>query len=568
MNGQPPFQGNETAQLQDTSTFLLSTVTMIASAAGIVYYLEKIWAWQKFGRLLLLVIFAFLAVLTARTSYMASYINYDLAKEYMVYAHAAPAPKQVLAQVEDISRRTTGGLDISVAYDNDGLYPYWWYLRDYPNHRWFTDKPTRDLRESPLIISGDATMNKMEAIVKDEYIMFDYIRLWWPNQDYWNLTWDRLWYAISNRNMRSAIFDIWLNRDDTAYANLTNQATFTLENWSPASRMRFYIRKDVVGQIWNYGAAPVSTTEVIADPYETAIVPLQPETVLGGTGSGQGQFLEPRDVAAAPDGSIYITDSKNNRIVHLSPEGDWLQAWGTFADAALGSAPGGTFYEPWGIAVGPDGSVYVADTWNHRIQKFSPEGNFVTMWGIFGQAESPDAFWGPRGLAVDAQGNVFVTDTGNKRVVIFDANGEYISQFGTAGLEQGQFDEPVGLDVDPAGNVYVADTWNQRIQVFANNGSYNFSYKTSWDVYAWFGEALDNKPFLSLDINGNVFLVDPLANRLIQFDAQGNFVRGWNSTLTSTTERGNILSGIAFDNQGRLWLTDAGSNNVIQVLLP
>jgi sugar lactone lactonase YvrE len=71
-----------------------------------------------------------------------------------------------------------------------------------------------------------------------------------------------------------------------------------------------------------------------------------------------------------------------------------LHVWGSFADIAQGEAPPSTFYEPWGIAIGPDGSVYVADTWNHRIQKFTAKGEFIKMWGYFGQAEQPDGFWG------------------------------------------------------------------------------------------------------------------------------------------------------------------------------
>jgi hypothetical protein len=64
---------------------------------------------------------------------MASYVNYDKATEFLVYAHCAPGIKEALAQIEEISSRTTGTLDIQVAYDDTTTYPYWWYLRNYPN---------------------------------------------------------------------------------------------------------------------------------------------------------------------------------------------------------------------------------------------------------------------------------------------------------------------------------------------------------------------------------------------------------------------------------------------------
>ena len=70
----------------------------------------------------------------------------------------------------------------------------------------------------------------------------------------------------------------------------------------------------------------------------------------------------PRAIANGLNGDLYVTDSRNHRILHIAPDGALLQEWGSFADIATGNAPQGTFNEPWGIAVGPDGSVYVTDT--------------------------------------------------------------------------------------------------------------------------------------------------------------------------------------------------------------
>jgi len=565
---QPPFQGKELVQLQATATFLFAAIAAAASAGGLIY-LTKDWESVQFSRMLGIVFFGLLAVMTTRTSIMANYINYDQANEYLVYAHSARGVKDVLEQVEEISRRTTGGLALSVAFDDAVSWPYTWYLRNYTNQHFFGANPTRDVKNDPVIIVGASNYGKIEPLVGQAFYKFDYVRMIWPNQDYFNLTWERISNALNNPQMRQAIFDIWLNRDFRKYAEVTGQQTTTPENWQPSDRMRLYIRKDVAAQIWEYGAGAATTEEIMADPYEKGRVKLSPDLVLGGPGSEPGQFQAPRAVSVGPNNSLYVADSNNHRIQHLSEDGAVLQTWGSFADIAAGPAPEGTFNQPWGVAYSSvNEAVYVADTWNHRIQKFTPDGKFLTMWGYFGQAENPEAFWGPRGIAVDKSGRVYVTDTGNKRVVIFNKDGQYLAQFGQLGTNLGELDEPVGIAVDDVGNIYVVDTWNQRVQVFTPDASFiNFTAKTSWEISGWYGESLENKPFIATDSKQNVFVTDPEAYRVLEFNSAGQFIRTWGEYAIDTEGFG-LTSGIAVDAQDRVWVSDPGNQRLLRFTMP
>ena len=562
-----PFQGSTLPQLEATNGFILTILAFVLSFGGVIYLVSS-WYPKEIISLVGVAILAGLAILTARAAYVASYINYDTAKEYLVYAHSARGPKDILAQVEEISQRTTMGKDIVVAHDNDALYPFWWYLRDYPNKKWFNDKPANDLKEAAVIISGDSTMNKMAPIVKNNFIEYDYMRLWWPNQDYYDLTTQRLWDAISNPQLRAGIFNIWLNRDYTLYAQATNNANLKLDTWQPSSRMKMYIRKDIAAKIWNYGSLPVAQQPATVDPYQGKVAKLSSDLVVGAAGSAPGQFQAPRGMAVAADGSVYAADSRNNRIQHFNAQGELLDIWGTFADISKGAAPGGTFNEPWGVAVDSGGNVYVTDTWNHRVEKFNAKGEFIKMWGTFGQGETPTAFWGPRGIAVDNEGKVYVTDTGNKRIVIFNSDGLFVAQFGTAGVDAGQFDEPVGVAVDKSGKVYVNDTWNQRVQVFeAGADKVTYASVKQWTINGWFGQSLDNKPFIAVEASGNVLVTDPEGYRVLEFDANGTILRGWGDYSPDVDGFG-LASGVAVAADGKVWVSDGANNRIMRFTLP
>ena len=555
--------------------FGLAFVALVASIVGLVYVARNSRT-SLFAQLAALTVFGLLFVQTMRTSFRANYILYDDAMEFLVYAHGATGIKEVMTQVQEISERTSGGLNAIVAYDasapDTGVsWPMVWYLRDYTSLRSF-DKPTRSLREAVAVIVDQKNFDSIDAALGDNFYRFDYIRMWWPNQDYFNLDQPRILDAISNPQIREGIFDIWFDRDYTLYGQAIGSSSVTKTTWQPADQMRLYVRKDVAAQIWNYGVGPAQVSAA-ADPYEAGTLMLAADVIFNSDRYPPLGLNAPRAIAAGPDNDLYIADSRNHRIVRIGTDGTLLNEWGTFGDSLAGNTEIGFFNEPWGIAVGPDGSVYVTDTWNHRIQKFTAEGQPVTLWGQYGQPlpEDPatrDSFWGPRGVAVDSQGRVYVADTGNKRIVIFDADGNYLSEFGTTGFDPGQFDEPVGVAVGDDGMVYVTDTWNQRIQTFipSDDGTV-FIPSLQWDVNAWFGQSLDNKPFIAVNANGNVFITDPEGFRIIQFTSDGQFVRTWGDYGVNADEIG-LAAGVTVDALGNVWVTDAGNNRILKYTLP
>ena len=128
------------------------------------------------------------------------------------------------------------------------------------------------------------------------------------------------------------------------------------------------------------------------------------------------------------------------------------------------------FYYPSGIAVAGDDSVYVADTGNHRIQKFSSHGQFVAKWGSKGEGNGE--FFEPNGIAIDSSGYIYVADTGNHRIQKFTSDGQFVTKWGSYGGGNGEFAEPSGIAIDSSGHVYVADTENHRIQKFSSDGQF------------------------------------------------------------------------------------------------
>lgn len=146
----------------------------------------------------------------------------------------------------------------------------------------------------------------------------------------------------------------------------------------------------------------------------------------GAEGSEPGQLGRPALMAWDPDGNILVAEARNHRIQRFTPEGEPLGLIGAGPGEGPGDAPG-QLNMPWGVATDAEGAIYVGDWRNDRVQKLSPEGEPLLVIGAPGSGEGQ--LTRPAGVAVDEQGDVYVADRDNNRVLLFDKSGRYVERF-------------------------------------------------------------------------------------------------------------------------------------------
>lgn len=576
-----PFTGFGVNQLNTTLQFL-SALFVLLVLAGALYKVFQSIGGAALLRMWTALALGALVILTMRTAWAFAYVNYDNASEFLVYAHGSPEVRVLMEQVKDISQRVSGGLALDIGYTADGSYPVMWYLRNYPNAIKLPNPPNRSDLNTSVIIAGDAEWAGIEPYLGKNYACSRYDFMWWPMQDYAGLDWQRVRYALTDSQMRGAVWDIVFRRDYRKYEQATGK-TVQLSNWPLHSGLRFCVRSDIATRVWGESVAwareEIETVDLDVDRYADLAQNAVPDlevTTLGRYGS----LNSPHDLALDAQGFLYVADTDNHRVVKLSPEGQpvaawqstwWqgLQAWtagGCLDDTGQPLARAdGELCEPWGVAVGADGRVYVADTWNHRVQVFSPEGTFLGKFGSFGQSgnsvlSAPTQFYGPRDLMVDVDGTIYVSDTGNKRVQVIDQSFRFQRAFGGPGIIAGRLDEPVGLAMGLDGLIAIADTWNGRVQVFSRDGA----HVREWPVAGWESQLVLNKPYLATDDAGRVYVSEPEAARVMVFSSEGDPL----AALDLRSTGGDVSPlpvGVLVDANRNLWISDAANHRLLRL---
>jgi hypothetical protein len=281
-------------------------------------------------------------------------------------------------------------------------------------------------------------------------------------------------------------------------------------------------------------------------------------TVFGGeAGLAPGQFREPSGLALDTRHRLYVADTYNNRIQIFDPyDGSWT-VWG-HTNAGMSGTNAGQFNKPGGLIVDAQGNVYVADSNNNRIQKRTATNGQWRAWGAFGSANGQ--FVGPSDVALDSRTNLYVADLYNDRVQKMNAAGTW-SVFITNDTMTGHLTSPKGLLMITNG-LYVADANTQpggrsRIQRFGTNGQ--FQALLGGDLPAEGGLMWPSGMTLGDD---KLFVADS-GNHRVAFSPVTN--SAW-----STLIGGGVLNGpqdVVWDPRGILYIADTMNHRILAVPL-
>jgi sugar lactone lactonase YvrE len=297
-------------------------------------------------------------------------------------------------------------------------------------------------------------------------------------------------------------------------------------------------------------------------------------TVLAGDGrdgvkdgrADEARFSDPFGVAVGSDGTVYITDAGDaQRIRAISPDGLVRTVAGSTRGFADGIGSTARFDTPSGLAIGPQGTIYVADTANNAIRRIDSHGEVSTIAGdtVPGYRDGPGPaarFNGPMGLAVDPDGRIIVADTYNDRIRIVDRSGTVRTLAGgDPGLADGEggsarFQTPCAIALDAAGNIHVADTGNGTLRVIDRTGRVTTTAIEEAAI-APIGIAVDGDGSRYLtDERGRVFELSAAGTLRVLAGSASGFRDG-----EGTGAQFRSPAGVAIAAPGRLIVADAGN---------
>jgi tripartite motif-containing protein 71 len=269
---------------------------------------------------------------------------------------------------------------------------------------------------------------------------------------------------------------------------------------------------------------------------------------------------EPFGLGVDPNGFIYVAgsgaaDGDQQCILKFTLDGQFISKWGSKGTGK------GEFRNPQGIAVGGDGNVYVVDVLNDRVQKFSPTHQFVAEWGTSGSGDGQ--FSVPSDITIDQNGYLYVVDSGNSRIQKFNQDGSFVSKWGSNGSADGEFDFPNtiytytwhegglfcgNITVDKDGNVFILDYGNNRIQKFTSDGK----FLAKWaNVHGDRAIAAGN--------NGNIYVGN--GENVTTYGSNGEELISWGSSGSGEGELSHP-SGILFDGNGSVFVADEGNGRI------
>jgi RHS repeat-associated protein len=337
------------------------------------------------------------------------------------------------------------------------------------------------------------------------------------------------------------------SRCDAAGENCVPIAGATYQGYKPKAADIGHSLLATVTATNGGGSATASTTP--SGPVMKTAVDMSHDFSFGTKGSEPAQLTQPYDLAAASDGSVWVADTFNNRVKRFSAEGQFLSQFGVQGGGE------GQLNLPVGMTVDAQGHLWVANFWNHHVQEFNAQGQVLTQFGAVGS--EPGQLKNPTRIAIDSAGNVWVADSGNHRVQKFSATGTYLGGFGSQGTGNGQFQFPAGIAIDSTGNLWIADRDNHRVQKFSASGGYLGQFG---------GEGvgpgqLKAPTGIAIDSLGSIWVTERDNHRVQGFNGKGEYLTHFGG---EGSEPGQMKgpSGVAASVGGNLWTADTQNHRV------
>ena len=269
-------------------------------------------------------------------------------------------------------------------------------------------------------------------------------------------------------------------------------------------------------------ATAVSSPEPTPSPSQGSGLTPDPFELVATFNAKTSDLNWPSGMDLGPDGNLYVIDGSTSRVLVLDDTGKLVKSWGSKGTGEgqfdFGRNPSdGDFIG--GVAVAADGSVYVADTVNRRIQEFSAKGKFVRQWGQFGNDDGQ--FLEPFDIDVAPDGSVYVVDDTRDDIQEFDSHGGFIARIGRHGTGPGELNYTSTVEVDQNGVVYNADWDNNRVQAWDSSGNFLWTLGERGAEPGQFIAPSD----VAFDSDGQLFVVD--RTRVQVFDPDHHVVALW-----------------------------------------
>ncbi|TGE34650.1 6-bladed beta-propeller [Desulfosporosinus sp. Sb-LF] len=268
-------------------------------------------------------------------------------------------------------------------------------------------------------------------------------------------------------------------------------------------------------------------------------------------GFGPDALNKPMDVAVINQ-FVYVTDTNNKRVQVFDLGGTPFFKFGKEGEGK------GEFKFPYGIAGDKQGQVYVSDLYNGCISVFDSKGKFIKYFAEKDPKET--IIEAPGGLRIVGD-KLYVTDIKKSKVLVFDLEGKLLKEIGSLGQKPGQFQAPNALTLDKDGNLYVVDTGNQRVEVFDKDYKYVRSINGSLNGA---GDSIFVNPRgIGIDSRGILYVVSNLTHFVYGFDLSDKdkklFTFGGNG---ESNTQFSLPNGLFVDQNDNVYITDSSNQRV------